>query len=231
MRDEIRDVIETQKELGNSDFKIEIFAPSIAKTSDMQIMADEPLGYTYYTYNYNNKTYYMRDYSVKYSNVRSDDYEVEGSTALSTAKAFISFVISIASNFSTTLNAFSLGKSAYEVYSAEYGNVGSGSSNDIIRTSLVYSWIHKQTVARDLYGEYAGLGCSSYKAWLDHHETYQYYGAIGQGYLLKPYIGQELYSEHFQNPSPTAIVYGYTGYIDYFLRTTIHGRSLVLVGH
>ena len=231
IRDEIRTVIDKQKTLGNNDFKIEIFAPSITQPSNVQIMADEPLGYTYYTYNYYNQTFYMRDYSVKYSNVRSDDYQVNGSTALNKAKAFVNFVVSIASNYSTTLYAYSLGQSAYQVYAATYGNVGSGSSNDIIRTALVYSWIHKETIARDLYGEYAGSGCSSYKAWLDHHETYQYYGAIGQGYLVKPYIGQELYSEHFQNPAPTAIDYGYTGYTDYFLRTTIHGRSLVLVGH
>lgn len=231
LRDEIRDVIDKQKELGNDDFKIEIFAPSIAQNSDVQIMADEPLGYSYYTYNYYNQTFYMRDYSVKYHNVRTDDYEESGAATLNKAKAFINFIIAITSNWSDTISAFSLGQSAYDVYSAMWGPVGSGSSSDIMRTALVYSWIHKETIARDLYGEYAGSGCSSYKAWLDHHETYQYYGAVGEGYLTKPYIGEELYSEHFQNPAPTAIDYGYTGYTDYFLRTTIHGRSVVLVGH
>ncbi len=231
IRDEIRDVISKQKALGNDEFKIEIFAPSVAQAGNVQIMADEPLGYTYYTYNYNNQTFYMRDYSVKYSNVRSDDCEITGSTALNKAKAFVNFVISITSNYSTALNAFSLGQSAYQVYAVMHGNVGSGSSRDIIRTALVYSWIHKETIARDLYGEYAGSGCSSYKAWLDHHETYQYYDTVGEGELFKPYIGEELYSQHFQNPAPTAIDYGYTGYVDYFLRTTIHGRTLVLVGH
>lgn len=231
MRDEIKEVITKQKELGNSDFKIEVFAPSIAQKGDVQIMADEPLGYSYYTYNYNNQTFYMRDYSVKFSNVRTDDYEQSGTATLNKAKSFVNFIIAITSNWSSTISAFSLGQSAYDVYSAMYGTVGSGSSSDMMRTALVYSWIHKETIVRDLYGEYAGSGCSSYKAWLDHHETYQYYGAVGQGYLTKPNLGKALYSEHFQNPAPTAINYGYTGYTDYFLSTKIHGRNVVLVGH
>lgn len=231
LREDMQKVIDTQKKLNNEDLIIEIYAPGFAYNG-IQPLADEPLGVRYYNYYYGGHIYRMKDYSVKYFNLSSGLIEKNGTITLNHAKAFTNFVVSAAGAVSKTVTAFGIFSSAYDLYKTYCGEVVTGISSDRIYTNLIYNRIIKETYAPDpVYGDYPNAGCISHKAWLDRHDTYQYYGATGNSYLSKPSLNTEHFSENFEDPAPEAILNGISStYIDGFLSTTIFNTTVRLMG-
>lgn len=231
LRVDMENVIDTQRELGNNDLVIEVYAPSIT-SSGVQLFGNEPIGEFYYTYvgDYG-ITYYLKDVTVKYSNLSTGMIKITGTNILAKAKGFISIAIDIGSSLNKTVNAFSsvLGfiGSAYDVYKAVSGEVYQGKSGDYMYTNLIYDRVLKATYVREISGTYNMLSYMSYKAWLNRHDTYQYYGETGKGQLTQPSLNLEIYSPNFKDPAHEAV---YGPLTDSYLYATIHGLKVKLSG-
>lgn len=226
-RDDIQSVISAQKALGNEDLVVEIYAPSI---NEMQPLADEPLGTTYYTYTVDGVTYDMKDFSVKYSNLSSGMYEKKDKDALPAAKGFFNFVVTCAGAVSKKVTAFGVGLSAYDFYKSVVGEVVTGQSGDRIYTNLIWDEVVKETYCADpVYGDYPNAGCISYKVWLNRHDTYQFYSETGKGELIQPFLNEVMYSPNFEDPCPEAILSGIsTTYVDPWIYTKVFDTRIQL---
>jgi len=236
VKNNIESVMISQMEMGNNDLGIELYVPA-AVSSDVQIMANEPLGTTYYNYEYDNIIYHMMDYSVKYYNLSTGMIERTGTSALATAKTFTDFVLSIPGVVvdeivEHVISAFGLFESAYDLYVAICGPVVYGSSGDRLYTSLIYDRIVKYTYVQDpVFGDYPEPSCVAHKVWLNRHDTYQYYSSTGESHLAKESINMEFYTPNFRNPAPAAIENGFGScQVDFPFQVTIHGTRVILTG-
>ncbi len=227
LRTEMQSVISAQKELGNEDLVVNVYAPSI---NEIQPLADEPLGTTYYTYTMDGVTYDMKDYSVKYSNLSSGMIKKKDENALPAAKSFFNFVVTCAGTVSKRITAFGVGLSAYDFYKSVVGEVVTGQSGDLIYTNLIWDKVIKETYCADpVYGDYPNPGCISYKVWLNRHDTYQFYSETGKGELTQPFLSEVKYSPNFEDPCPEAILSGIsTTYNDPWIYTTLYGNKIQL---
>lgn len=84
---EMQEVIAAQKELGNEEFSIEIYAPG-EQDDGIMPMGNAPLGtryYNYYSFVYG-RSFDMMDYSIKYRTCYTDDVVVKGTSCLELAK-------------------------------------------------------------------------------------------------------------------------------------------------
>lgn len=230
LRFEIQSIINEQKSIGNDELEIEIFAPSINQTSSL---AGEDTT-QYYTYTLDGVTYDMKDYSVKFSNLHTGFISKTDQEALSTAKAFVNFVVSCAGTQSKIVSAFStvagISQSAYDVYKSIHGEVRGAQYGDMIETNLIWDKLIKETYCADpIYGDFPNAGCITYKVWLNRHDTYQFYQDTGEGFLVQPSLNKIMYSPLFNNPCPEAIANGiHTSYVDKWLYTTVFDTKVQL---
>ena len=232
IKSDIAKVIATQKELGNKDFCIELFVPAKV-ISDVQVMANEPLGEVYYNYFYRNHVYEMKDYSVKYKNLSSGMIEKKGLDVWDYAKLFGDFIFSIPGVADEVIiPAFGVFESAYELYASIRGPVTRASSGDRIYTDLIFDHIVKYTYAPDpVYGDYPNAGCVSHKVWLNRHDTYQFYSETGESCYEEISLNQELFTPNFENPAPTAILNGISSsHVDSPITTEIFETHVILTG-
>lgn len=234
LRSDIERVIAQQTMLGNTDFSIELFAPSLYSfDNDVSLMADEPLGTRYYIYNYNGTNFNMKDYSVKYSNLHTDELSYSGVNTLNVAKGFTGFTAGVVSLSSIkyvslfgTLSGLAL--SAYDIYQNISGSeVTMSTADDILHTVVHYARVVKETYCQDPIAlDFPNAGCVSQKVWIGDCYTYQYYDDTGIPVSSKTTPSHELYSEHFQDPCPMAIECDIsTTYYDLPIRATILGTT------
>ena len=155
LRNDMQNVILEQNALGNEDFKIELYAPSIIDSDVISLQNDEPLGTRYYSYYYDGVYTNMKDYSVKYSDLSTGMIKKEGTSTVDVAKDFVSLIITSAGGIYEVVNAFGsfagVAMSAYDLFENAYGEVINGTADDYISTNIIYSRIVKETYAQDLH--------------------------------------------------------------------------------
>lgn len=229
LRDEMRAVIAAQKSLGNNDLAIELYAPSAVSNEILPLVALPPET-TYYTYRLDGTTFNMKDYMLKYVHLSASKLEKNGSEALSKAKVWKDFAVSAGGAISKSVTAFGVFSSAYALFKEYRGEVITGSSNDQVYTNLVYDRVTKETYVQEFDGSYV-KGCVSYKAWLDRHDSYQFYGSTGKSYFGQHKLDAEHYSENFRSPAVTAIRHGTTAYVDAFQYVTALDMTVRLMGY
>lgn len=217
--DNMEKAIVEQKEIGNDNFAISIYAPSMINAKQGNVTTE----YSYYYYNGK----HFRDISVKYWHMRTDMIENKGSNAKDIANAFINFIISAIGVGSTSVSAFGAGLSALDVYQAAYGTVSYGSHADYTNTLVVYDKIEKQT-DMEFAGSWHDPGCISYKVWLDRNDTYQFYSSSGNSHLSKTPINFTYYSESFQSAAARVLYNFPTTYYDDAIRFRIYSTTVVL---
>lgn len=229
MREDMVAVIEAQKAIGNDELEISIYAPSF-DYSNAVLLANEPVGTSYYTYNHNGYTYYMKNHTIEYRNLSTGMKAKNGTSALSTAKAWGNFIVSAVGTVSDAVAGFGIFSSAYELFKAYRGEALVGSSDDQLYTNLIYDRLMKETSVRDIDGEYI-IGNCSYKAWLNRHDCYQFYSDNGESYFDELSLNSVHFSENFENPNLSAVQhYGGSFYIDGFLYTELLGHTVLLMG-
>lgn len=229
----MQEVVDSQKKLGNTEFSIELYAPSILNDKDMPSMdsiservAEAP---KYTNYKYKDKTGYtwnMRDCTIAYRHLHAGPVKKEGTSALSLSKAFANVVVSGAGIASTTISVFGVGKSLYDLYKAAKGPVISGSGGDLSTAVLIYDRLQKETsMMAQATGKYMP-GKNSHKVWFNRLDTYQLYGSNGQSFSGKNSINKTYYSKHW-NDSEAAL-----SRIDFedYLRVKLYDVTIVLKG-
>lgn len=215
--------------MNNDDLEIEIYADSDI-SSEIQPLANKPIGTTYYTYTYGGTSYKMKNYTVAYRNLSTGMIEKTGIDVLNQAQAWLDFTVSALGAVSKKVTAFGIFSSAYDLFKAYRGEVVTGSSQDRIYTNLIYDRLMKETYVADIYNYY-NLDCVSYKVWLNRHDSYQYYGSTGQSCSGNHTLNEEHFSENFQNPNPVAIQFPEgSHYIDGFQYTTVFNTIVRLMG-
>lgn len=248
--EEMKKNIAIQKELGNKDLEIAVFAPSLAKTTEsneltqnsgmitgfglsntygmltengLQKLYEEVLPTQYYTYN----GYSMKDYMVKYWHNHTPVIEKNGNTALSNAATFINFGVTIAGTF-INLPAFvvyGIGTSALDVYEIFNGPVVYGTSGDYMYTMVTYDYITKWTYVWS--SNIWQLGCMSEKYWLDQQATTQFFASNGDIEQTTVTLNAPYNTENYNYPAPTAVQYmGYV-WVDEPLRLRIYDTTVV----
>lgn len=211
---EIQKTINKQKEIGNDKLEVAIYAPSLAASNQTE-------NTTYYTYNGRQ----LRDYAIKYWHM-SVSHEKKGTGAKDTASSIFNFIISSAGVTSKTISLFGWGVSALSAYESIFGSVNYGTQSDKIYINIPYDKITKRT---EVYmGGNWNPGCTTYKAWLDRSDTYQYYSSTGKSKYFEKSLNLEYFSEHYNSAAATAIANAPMQHYDPGIRVKIYGVYNVL---
>lgn len=212
---EIQSVIEEQNAIGNHNLKISVYAP---------VTESSP-----YTYNYNGKTYTLKDYITRFDNVDMGPLEETGPDTLSTAKTIGDFIISKTENIKDICKIFGKFATLYDVATSLFGPLYIGSSGDNFRIYILYDRLYKVThVLNNNLGGYQP-GCVSHKVWIKSASTRQVYNGNVKSQDFS--VNKEFYSPNFKSPAKTAIRNaGDSFYSDSYLFTTFLGNNLSFSG-
>ncbi len=237
-RTNIAKTINEQKALGNDDLRVTILVPAQSANNGSELCSVSPNGKTTTTesgiYYYENVKH--KDYSVKYWNCSTpmDDNitQVRGQKAKNVAsQLFNIFAKGLSTAGFKKIALFNDSISALEAYQEAFAPVSRGSQDDEIRVKIIYDKIEKTT--------YWGLGSGSnidwtpglvtYKVWLNKDNTYQYYSAVGDGYLHCESINKVFYSDNYNNPAKEIFDAGYPcPNYDFHVELKICGRRYFL---
>lgn len=239
----IKAEISKEEANGNKDFAVAIFAPSIIKTSTLQlsqnsnVFQSSPITFSlnggqrittetaYYDYCNSGTWFSMQDYKTKYWHASTHMLENKTENAKDIANAFFNLTISSIGTISQIVSIFGVGISALSVYQTLYGPVVYGQQGDFVTTNTIYDIIHKETSVY-FNGEWE-QGSYTYKVWLDRADVYQFYGWTGDSDLQKKSINTVFYSEHY-NDNEWAILNAPCEQFDFPIRLQICGYNVVL---
>lgn len=193
IQDDIANTIEEQRAIGNHDFEIDLFTPSVQRSVTYP-------NDNYYTYNGNN----MLDKFVKYSKLSVSTGELTGTSVRNTMSKFKNLLLSAGGIAIPSVALFGVADSALAFYQSIEGvTVSRGTSADKTYTNISYDKLVKKTFY-GVGGSYL-LGCTSTKVWLETNATYQYYHATGKHNYKDEYLNQTRYTPSYNNAAYVAL--------------------------
>lgn len=209
----IANTITAQKEIGNTDVEVDLFAPSLS--------AANTTSESYYTYGGNK----MKDVSVKYWHLSADSGQKQGSNVKNLAAALKNLALSAGGVVLLPVALFSVADSAFGVYKAACGPVNYGSAADKTYSNTSYDKIVRSTYV-GLGSNYL-LGCVSQKVWFDTNSTYQYYQANGKHHTETTFLNTIRYTASWHNAAEVATRHVHSVQRDPAVQTTVYGTKLV----
>jgi hypothetical protein len=186
-----------------ADYRIEVLMPSEIpeNASSRGTRAFLPSGTSYYSYN----SYSLKKVVVNsYSRTTTMKHKT-GISALSTAQALASLVLSVAGIFNTYFSIVGSLHSVLDFFTNDYGSVPSAGSSDDLGIAQIYDR-SLEYVYVDISGNWI-CGAKSTAARMDHTEIYEYYQSKGIGDLYYNYNSKYYYCNNYGDLSALACQY------------------------
>lgn len=218
----IEDTIAEQKELGNEDFSVEIYIPSLVNNSEISSASRSGETTVSAEYIYSSPglgKYRMKDYTVKYKNCNHQPVYWTGSIAKPSSESFITILISIAGIGYKSMSIFGIGISLYDLYKGVYGEV-EGSTKDSVNVSVVYDRLEKETKLYLTSAQGFVTGKISHKVWLNYLSSLQFYQDKGQHLYNETIINSSYYSRYWDDNEQTIARIKKEPFISVMLYTT-----------
>ncbi|MBS5702463.1 MAG: hypothetical protein KHW93_01295 [Butyricicoccus pullicaecorum] len=215
VQEEIKSVMDAQAAIGNDDLEISIYS-SVTESGS-------------YSHTYNGKSYTLKDYTTDFRDLHMGPLSYKGSNTWNIAKQVGDFIISKTENISDIVKIFGKFATAYDVATALFGELHTGSTKDEFRIDLVYDRLQKATyVYNTNLGGYQP-GCVSHKVWIDTAAVYVFYNGEQDADVFT--VNKEFFSPNYKKPGDTAVKYsGDNFYTDPYLYTTFLGNKLSFSG-
>lgn len=204
--EQVEEIIQEQKAIGNDYFEVDVYAPATDDSNESGMSTLES-GNVYYSHG----GYSMRAYWVKTVNSHVDLDKVSGATTKQYASAALNVALSIAgilpaSKFvSFLLNGAGIVSSALEAYETAIGAVNYGHQGDELKVKIIYDEKHKTEYI--LSGGTWVARLKSHKVWLNKAEYIQYYQAKGRSYTSYASINLEYFSTSYNYAAIHAVAY------------------------
>lgn len=219
---EMEDVITYQEALGNEEFEIDMYVPSVLNIGDGEVSPlAKTVSNTYYNYTDSaGNVWKMRDINTKYSNVATGMIGKSGTNAKAEADAFLNLAISVVGLVNPPVSLFGAGKSLYDYYAAKHGSVVDSSSGDYTSSCAIYDRIEKVSQIYTQASLQYVSAKTSHKVWINRVDTYQFYSSTGVSDASSFSINRVYYTQYWDNDEKTLQKIGFEDYIKLKLYST-----------